>query len=346
MRVCLVVFGWVEMHDAVDPVDMNAASGDIGSDQRLGLAINECPERVVALVLGAATMYHARFDAVLLELASHAIRPVSSATKHDCLSVCTDLVGCERNLFGSVKTHEPVGHAGHIRFPIANLVRHWIVLIAICEDLHFLAERRGEKDGLAILVCRIKDLLHYGKESHVGHTVRFVDNGDLYFAEPHFVLVDEVKESAGARHQHVHAITKCFALRPETYAAVYGGHRAAANVGQRLEFLSDLLGEFSGGRQDQPGWCVRSRIAQASDHGNAESQGLSRTSRRSPKDVTPVERIGDRCRLNLERCGDAVRLQGFVDVARDAKIGKRKSMAIAGIGLHGELQMRGVAHVR
>ena len=243
---------------------------------------------------------------------------MAGSTEHDCLTVTANLVCGERHLCGAVDAHEPMRHPGHVRFAIANLVSDWILLVAIGEDLYFFAQRRREEHGLTLGVRAVEDLLDHGEESHVSHTIRLVDDGDLYVAQAHFVLIDEIQESARTCNQHVDAVAQCLALGPESHAAVHGRHRSAPDLGERLEFFTNLFCEFSRRGEDQTRRRVRSSILQTSDHGNAKGQRLAGTGRCSTKHVSALERISDCGRLNLERCVDALGRQGLDDVVGHA----------------------------
>ena len=66
MRIGLVVFRRIEMDNTIDSVNVDAASRDVGGDQRLSLAVDKGLERVVSLVLGAPPVNHAGLDAITL----------------------------------------------------------------------------------------------------------------------------------------------------------------------------------------------------------------------------------------------------------------------------------------
>ena len=56
VHVRLGVFGEVEVHDARDAVDVNAARRDIGRDERVDVALLERLQRTIALALRATTV--------------------------------------------------------------------------------------------------------------------------------------------------------------------------------------------------------------------------------------------------------------------------------------------------
>ena len=54
--VCLMVGGRIEVDHVGDPVDVDSASGDVGSHERIHAAGLEVAERPVALALGAVAV--------------------------------------------------------------------------------------------------------------------------------------------------------------------------------------------------------------------------------------------------------------------------------------------------
>ena len=71
------------MHDSGDAIDMDAACGHIGGDERIDLAVLEGGEGTLALALRAVTVDGRGADAGRLELASDAIGTALGATEHD-----------------------------------------------------------------------------------------------------------------------------------------------------------------------------------------------------------------------------------------------------------------------
>ena len=74
VEVGLAVFGGVEVDDAGDAVDVDAARGDVGGDERLDAAHLEGRERTVALVLRSSAVDGGRAHAGPLELGASAGR--------------------------------------------------------------------------------------------------------------------------------------------------------------------------------------------------------------------------------------------------------------------------------
>jgi hypothetical protein len=62
VQVVLVVVGRVELHDQVDVIDVDAASGDVGGDEHPGVPGRERVERTLPLALVAVAVDSGRTD--------------------------------------------------------------------------------------------------------------------------------------------------------------------------------------------------------------------------------------------------------------------------------------------
>ena len=83
VQVVLVVGGRIEVDHRGDRIDVDAAGGDIGGDQCLGVADGEGLEGPLPLVLGAAAVHGDRADLHLGELACEAVGAVTGAGEDD-----------------------------------------------------------------------------------------------------------------------------------------------------------------------------------------------------------------------------------------------------------------------
>lgn len=90
-----------------------------------------------------------------------------------------------------------------------------------------------------------------GDESHVEHSVGFVQYEMRQAFESHFVLSDQVEQPARGRDQNIHALAQLFCLGMLFHPAEYRRmpqSRVFAVVGKTVV---DLQGEFPRGRQNQ-----------------------------------------------------------------------------------------------
>ena len=136
-----------------------------------------------------------------------------------------------------------------------------VLLVVAREHADDTVERRREQQRLTRLGCHVEQAADFGKESHVGHAVGFVDDDDFDRVERECALLDEIGEPARARDEHVDAAVELAALRLVADAAVDDADPARDRSGQRFELTTDLGGELTRRRED------RARSACASGRG-------------------------------------------------------------------------------
>src|SRR4051812_28170975 len=88
--VVLLVRGRVEVDDAADGIDVDAAGGDVGGDERLCLTAREVRERTLALALAAVAVDGDGGDAGSMELLREPVGAVLRAGEHDGWPVTLD----------------------------------------------------------------------------------------------------------------------------------------------------------------------------------------------------------------------------------------------------------------
>jgi hypothetical protein len=83
VQVVLLIAGEIEVDDAADVVDMDAAGGNIGSHERLCLTADEGPQSPVSLGLRPTAVDGNGVNASPLELSGETIDTVLGAAEHD-----------------------------------------------------------------------------------------------------------------------------------------------------------------------------------------------------------------------------------------------------------------------
>ena len=83
VRVVLEVGRRVEVHDAGDRVDVDAAGGDVGGDERLEPTVGERRQRTFALTLRAVAVDRGAAHTALLELLGDLVGAVLGPAEHD-----------------------------------------------------------------------------------------------------------------------------------------------------------------------------------------------------------------------------------------------------------------------
>ena len=95
-------------------------------------------------------------------------------------------------------------------------------------------------------------------------------------------------------------------LRAEADAAVDGGDRSRASLGDGLQLVDDLARQLAGRGEDQGAEVPRAGL-DAVDQRHAEGERLARAGRGLDEQVVAGERVADDHLLDGERLGDAAR---------------------------------------
>ena len=217
---------------------------------------------------------------------------------------------------------EQVPGGGDVGLDVTHLVAGRAVLVTVGDDLDVTVQRGREQHGLAVVGGGVEQALDGGQEAHVGHAVGLVDDDDLDVLEVDVAALDQVLEAAGAGHQDVDALAQRAALAAVADAAVDRHGPALADGEQGRELLVDLLGQLTGGGQDQRPGAAGRALADAGGQGDAEGQGLARAGRGPAADVAAGEEVRDGRRLDREGLGDARLGEDPDDVVGHAEIGE------------------------
>ena len=203
------------------------------------------------------------------------------------------------------------------------------VLQVFADDLvHALVQRRREQQSLTALRGQFQEALNRRQESKVGHVVGFVQNGDLNKIQFALTIFDQVFQATRARDDDVYSVAEGVDLRSITDAAVHRGNAHAYGLGQRRNHVSNLLGKFTGGQQNQCArrvllaWC--GRFQQRVDQGQREGQSLARTSASTTKDVASLQGVRKRGGLDRKRGNDAVECQALNECIWHSQVGKAR----------------------
>ena len=163
-------------------------------------------------------------------------------------------------------------------------------------------ERGGEEQRLAVGRKQRDDAFHIAGEAHVEHPVHFIEHEELDAGEIHGALFDQVEQTSGSRHQHVHAAAHRGNL----------GILADAAVNQRLleadvgavsgEAFADLAGEFAGRSQHQRAALARLDLLRPlmdrMEDGQGETRGFSGAGLGATEKVAAFEQQRDGLRLD------------------------------------------------
>ncbi len=138
-------------------------------------------------------------------------------------------------------------------------------------------------------------------------------------------LPQEVRETAGARDEHVDALCQPPVLGRLADAAVNGADATRTRVGQGLELSTDLRGQLTRRREDQGGRSPLLGPADARQQRQTERDRLSGARRRSTADVAAGDRVGDRQglygkgRLDTPGCEHGNERAGYAEIGEGGR---------------------------
>ncbi len=173
----------IEVHDASDTVDVHAAGGDVGCDQRSNLAPRERTQGSVALRLTPPAVDRGRRDTELVQLLGESIGTVPRPAEHDRRSHRLDRVRRGSRPLGPVHPPEDVVGGSDVGSLRTDLVDGWVALDGASELRHRAIEGGREQEHLARAAGQVEDPPHRGEEAHVGHAIGFVDDDLVDVAE-------------------------------------------------------------------------------------------------------------------------------------------------------------------
>ena len=169
------------------------------------------------------------------------------------------------------------------------------------EPVDVTVESGREEHGLVGLLDPPQHPVDLGEKSHVGHPVGLVEDGHFDVGHRYLAAVGEVDESSRGGDDDVHALVQLLDLPLDVGPAVEDDGPATEGLGQRLEDLGYLNGQFPGGDEDEAPGAPGGRGAQAHEEGQAESQGLARARLGLAADVAAGDGVGDGDGLDRER---------------------------------------------
>ena len=201
----LVVLGQVVVHDHVDAVDVEAAGGDIGRDERLDLAAREVGERLLTRSLPEVAVDRTALDLLALEIAHQAVGAALGAHEDERALVLARDGRRDLHLVHLVHEQERVVHLvdGHVVGH--DLVLDRIVQVTLHQPVDRAVERRGEEHRLRLGFDLVEQLLHLRQEAHVDHAVGLVEHEHLDLLQDHLAPLHQVDEAAGSADHDVDA---------------------------------------------------------------------------------------------------------------------------------------------
>ena len=191
------------------------------------------------------------------------------------------------------------------------------------EFLDFRRERRREHEALNRFRNQVEDPGNIRQESHIEHTVGFIEHNDLNLGEIHSLLLDVIKQTSRSSSQHLNAAAKHIALRADINTAIHHADPESSLRRISNEIFIHLIREFAGrGKNQGPDGVSRRRRARIRfrenplQHRQAVARSLSRTRLSGAHDVPSGkhERNGlrlNRGRAHIAHCLDSIKDPGI-----------------------------------
>ena len=147
--VVLVGAGRVELQDAGDAVDVDAAGRHVGGDEHVHVAAPELRQGPLALALAAVAVDGLGADAGLAQLLRQALGAVAGAAEHDGRPRPLDDGGGHLDAIGVGHGPEAVGDLALLLHRV-RLVVDGVGLVAADQHVDVAVERGGEQHRLAL----------------------------------------------------------------------------------------------------------------------------------------------------------------------------------------------------
>ena len=306
--------GQLEVEHVGHARHVDAARGDVGRDEHLGLARLELGERAFALRLALIAVDRVGDDAIGTEQLHDAVGTVLGAGEDERALdlLVTQQDRQQRLLFALVEEGDELvdalGGAGGRR----DLHRLGIVEELVGKLTDRIRHRRREEQGLALLGQHPHDLAQRVDEAEVEHLVSFVEHQDFKHREADETLLDQVEQAARRRDEDVDAARHVLAVLVDAGAAEHGCDRHLGELTVFAGTLGDLAGQFARRGEHEHAAMRRQHalfvVDELLDRREHEGRRLAGAGLRDAEQIAAFEQ--DRDRLLLDRGGGGVAL-GF-----------------------------------
>ena len=161
-------------------------------------------------------------------------------------------------------------------------------------------------------------------EAKIEHLVGFIEDKHFDLVERESLLIDQVEQSTGRRHENIGAAMQLVPVLVDRRTADDALHLEAGKCAVILGALGNLPSQFARRREHQhtTGFerCLPVRIAQAVDAGQHEGGRLSGPRLRDAHEVAPFEDGRDRLCLNWSRFVVTLQVEGLENGLRQPEI--------------------------
>ena len=119
------------------------------------------------------------------------------------------------------------------------------------ETFDFGRDGGREKESLALFRAEGDDAFDVGQEPHIEHAVHLIQDEVREISEVQVALSDEVEETSRGGHKNIDAALDLLPLRSVPHPTVDESDAKSRVLGELLQSLRNLVGQFAGGFQNQ-----------------------------------------------------------------------------------------------
>ncbi|ELS54444.1 putative ATP-dependent RNA helicase [Streptomyces viridochromogenes Tue57] len=304
VQVVLVVTGRIHVQHEVDAVDVNTPRRHIGRDEHIDVAVLEVGQRPRPRALRHTAVQRVRLHTGVTQLLRDPVGTQLGPHEDDRPPLAGGDRGRHRRLVLRLHDQDVVRHGRHRALRRVHLVQNRVLQVPVDEGLDLVLHGRGEQHPLAARRNLVQQLGDLGQEAQVGHLVGLVEHRDLDVLQGAGAAVDDVAETAGGRHEHIHAALQGVDLVPHGRTAADDLHLQAELVAVRLQRVRDLHRELTGrGEDDRTRPVLLGTAAgEAGQRRQTERQRLAGAGTATAQDVLARQRVRDG--RGLDREGD------------------------------------------
>src|SRR5690606_23305808 len=311
-------------------IDVQTASGNVGSNQHHNLAVLETGQRTGTSRLALVAMQGFGGHTVLGQFFGQAVGAVLGAAEHQNLvpAAFADDVAQQVTLVCLVSQNHLPGNqfVGGVAGSNGHFVR--VVQRTTGQFTDFVRESRREQQSLTINRHQADDLANVADKAHVQHAVGFVQHQDFHAGQVHGALTHVVQQTARSGYQNVQGLAQRMELGVDVHATKHD-HRAQTGVlaVQTYRFFN-LGGQFTGRGQDQrtrAAWfTVLLRVVQQTvQDRQGKACGLAGAGLSGSQQVATFNDLGDG--LGLNRGGVGIACVGYSTQQRFCQLKRGKS---------------------
>lgn len=272
----------MEVDNEVYIVHIESSCRNVRRYEYLDFVVLERSEGSCSLSLFEVSVEESGSDTVFHEHSREMFRFVLGSCKDDDLlfSDFSDVLLEKFELVECFDFDERVVDLGNRKF-FSRLdefvVDSWLATYILREKtLHFCWDGRGESHRLFYLREVPPDVVDVFYESHVEHSVTFVEDEVLDLSHVDVSSVDQVDETSRSRDDNLWSLVDDFLLLLEARSTKNNRRLDSHSIGKLEYFVSDLAGEFSSWSENNCLWSTYASINEF-EEGKHECRRLTRT---------------------------------------------------------------------